>query len=344
MALTQIFYDTFTDTTGTDILVHTPDTGVGWSAIVGNADPDNTQIGSDGTLVQPFHNGTQRNYFAINAAQPATANQQVSAVYNGATVRLCLRLNNGSSSANCVLVEFSNSLNRTDIIVVSEGVRTALTNRSAFGAIVVGAVCRAQIDESNNVYAWIDDVPVDWSQDLGQFDYNVASAPISGAVGWCGVKSYSTGGADNFTAWYDTGGGGASNITISETLPALSSSMSMTFTSAAGTSNVSISDTLPALDSSLSMTFTAAGVGTITIPDWANNTGTALPSITDITVNVRSLVDGSTVYRTTTASTDVNADCVVSDAAIVSGTQYEVTALKFNGVDYDIGIAIITAT
>ena len=146
------------------------------------------------------------------------------------------------------------------------------------------------------------------------------------------------------TNWVEYGaGGGASNITITETLPALSDSMSMTFTPTAGTSNITINDTLPALDSSLSMTY-ASGVGTITISDWANNTGTALPSITDITVNVRSLVDGSTVYRTTTASTDVNADCVVSDAAIVSGTQYEVTALKFNGVDYDIGIAIITAT
>ncbi|QCQ59767.1 hypothetical protein Barba19A_gp138 [Rheinheimera phage vB_RspM_Barba19A] len=108
--------------------------------------------------------------------------------------------------------------------------------------------------------------------------------------------------------------------------------------------NISIADNLPALSSALSMTYVAAGVGTITISDWANNTGTALPNLTGITVNVRSLIDGSTVYRTTTASTDVGSDCVVSDAAIVTGTQYEVTALKFNGADYDIGIAIITAT
>jgi len=108
---------------------------------------------------------------------------------------------------------------------------------------------------------------------------------------------------------------------------------------------VSIADTLPAIESSVSMTYEApAGAGTITISDWANNTGTPLPNLTGITVNVRSLVDGSLVYRTTTATTNAGSDCVVSDAAIVTGTEYEVSAIKFNGVDYDIGIAIITAT
>ncbi|WP_203228814.1 hypothetical protein, partial [Flavobacterium sp. LMO6] len=54
--------------------------------------------------------------------------------------------------------------------------------------------------------------------------------------------------------------------------------------------NISIADNLPALSSALSMTYVAAGVGTIAISDWANNTGTALPNLTGITVNVRSLI------------------------------------------------------
>ena len=126
---------------------------------------------------------------------------------------------------------------------------------------------------------------------------------------------------------------------------AASNPFSITVNAAPTGSDITISDTLPALDSSLTMTYDApASVGTITISDWANNTGTPLPNLTEVTVNVRSLVDGSLIYRTTTATTNAGSDCIVSDAAIVTGTDYEVSAIKFNGVDYDIGIAIITAT
>jgi hypothetical protein len=108
--------------------------------------------------------------------------------------------------------------------------------------------------------------------------------------------------------------------------------------------NISIADNLPALSSALSLTYAAAGVGTITISDWANNTGTALPNLTGITVNVRSLIDGSTVYRTTTATTDGGSDCTVSDAAITPATNYKVTTIKYNGSYYDIGVSVVLAT
>lgn len=138
-----------------------------------------------------------------------------------------------------------------------------------------------------------------------------------------------------------------SGIIVTGTDTATNTAVSNAFnitTTVAGVSNISIGTNLPTLTSAMSMTFTPSSVGTITISDWANNTGTPLPSITGITVNVRSLVDGSAVYRTTTASTTSGSDCIVSDESIIPDTEYEVTALKFNGTSYDIGIAIITAT
>lgn len=115
-------------------------------------------------------------------------------------------------------------------------------------------------------------------------------------------------------------------------------------TISSGTYNISVVDTLPALTDSMSMTFTPSGVGTITILDWANNTTTPLVDLSGITVDVYDITTGSLVYHTTSATVDSGSDCVVSDASIVPATDYKVTALKFNGTSYDIGIAIITAT
>lgn len=110
------------------------------------------------------------------------------------------------------------------------------------------------------------------------------------------------------------------------------------------THNISIADTLPAMASSMSMTFTPSGVGTVTISDWVNNTGTYLADLSGITVDVYDIATGALVYHTTSATVNSGNDCVVSDASIISATDYKVTALKFNGTSYDIGIAIITAT
>lgn len=184
------------------------------------------------------------------------------------------------------------------------------------------------------------DLSSNWSGTQTPFTYALASGSLAGTG-----LSLSSAGVLSGTATEATQTGLVITGTDADTNTAVSNSFSVTVNAAPTGSNVSISDTLPALDSSLSLTYEApAGVGTITISDWANNTATPLVSITDITVNVRSLVDGSTVYRTTTASVDAGSDCIVSDVTIVTGTQYEVTALKHNGVDYDIGIAIITAT
>jgi hypothetical protein len=107
-------------------------------------------------------------------------------------------------------------------------------------------------------------------------------------------------------------------------------------------SNITISEILPALNSSLSITNTS-GNGTITISDWASDGGVVIGNISDVSVDVYDISTGVLVYHTDNAQV-VGGQCTISDAAIVNGAEYEVTALKFNGVDYDIGIAIITAT
>jgi hypothetical protein len=202
MSLTQYFYDSFTATAGTLLLDHAPDTGLGWSAVIGNGGT-NAQIAADGTLVQPFYSPTPRSYFTADTAQAPTLAQQVSGIYGTATVRLCLRLSGGSSLANCVLIEFNAGLNSVVISSVVEGVITQLASRGAGGALVAGANCRVRIDESNNVAAWINDVGVEWVFGSGNFEFNVSGAPSSGAVGWCGTKSYTSGGISEFRGFYD---------------------------------------------------------------------------------------------------------------------------------------------
>jgi hypothetical protein len=202
MALTEYFYDSFTAESGTLLLNHIPDTGLGWSAVIGNGGA-NARIAADGTLVQPFYNPPARSYFTADTAQAPTLTQQVSGVYGTAVVRLCLRLSGGSSSATCLLIEFNAALNNVVMRSVVEGVETQLVSQGAGGAITAGANCRVRIDESNNVAAWINDVGVEWAFGSGSFEFNVSGAPSSGAVGWCGTKSYTTGGISEFRGFYD---------------------------------------------------------------------------------------------------------------------------------------------
>jgi len=197
---------------------------------------------------------------------------------------------------------------------------------------------------ANQTFTVGDSVNVDlsgnWSGTQTPFTYALTSGSLTGTG-----LTLSSAGVLSGTATEATQTGLVITGTDADTNTAVSNTFSITVNAAPTGSDITISDTLPALDSSLTMTYDApASVGTITIADWANNTGTPLPNLTEVTVNVRSLVDGSLIYRTTTATTNAGSDCVVSDAAIVTGTDYEVSAIKFNGVDYDIGIAIITAT
>jgi len=410
MAITQVFNDTFTDTDLTLLTAHTPEQGLGWSPIIGNGGT-NARI-NGGTLVQPFYNPTASSYYTADTTESPTLAQEIEFTFSvaaGRTGRVCLRLRDGTTSANCILVEFSTALNNVRIFSVIEGATTLVAESlNAAGLLVDGVLCKAAVDASNTVTARIASTDITFNTST-----IVSGHDVAGKFGWRGVKSYDTNGIDSFTGFYDAAGptpisfdgnianqtftaGDSVNIDLSgnwsgtqtpftfaltsgsltgtgltlsstgvlsgtateatqtglvitgtdaNTDTAVSNSFSVTINAAITTHNVSIADTLPAIESSVSMTYEApAGAGTITISDWANNTGTPLPNLTGITVNVRSLVDGSLVYRTTTATTNAGSDCVVSDAAIVTGTEYEVSAIKFNGVDYDIGIAIITAT
>lgn len=183
------------------------------------------------------------------------------------------------------------------------------------------------------------DLSGNWEGSQTPFTFTLSAGSLAGTG-----LTLSSAGVLSGTATEATQTGLVITGTDADTNTAVSNSFNITVNAAPTGHNVSINTTLPALTSALSMTFAASSVGTITISDWANNTGAALPDLTGITVNVRSLADGSTVYRTTTATTNAGSDCVVSDAAIIAGTQYEVSAIKFNGVDYDIGIDILTAT
>ena len=81
------------------------------------------------------------------------------------------------------------------------------------------------------------------------------------------------------------------------------------------------------------VTVTPAGTGSFTLPALKNNTGTLLANESGITVYVYSVVDGSLVVTKTGQTTNASGVMTVSDAAIVSATQYRVVIVMSGGAE-----------
>lgn len=90
----------------------------------------------------------------------------------------------------------------------------------------------------------------------------------------------------------------------------------------------------------VNFTTSAVAVGTITLTDLSNNMGVAWSSASVDAVTVMPAALGSVVVNKTALTTTAGADLVISDAAIVTGTEY-VVGIKI-GAAY--GIAKVTAT
>lgn len=84
----------------------------------------------------------------------------------------------------------------------------------------------------------------------------------------------------------------------------------------------------------------ASADGVLTSNKFSNNTGQLLANLTGLTVYIYNKSTGALIVSKTSETTDANGICVVSDALIVSGTQYVV--VYTNGTDY--GIEVLTAT
>lgn len=214
MAITQVFNDTFTAADGTLLTTHTPEQGLGWSPVIGNGGT-NAQI-QGGTLVQPFYNPSDSSYYTANTTESATLAQELEfnfSVAAGRTGRVCLRLRDGSTGADCILLEFSPALNNVRIFSVINGATTLVAESlNAAGLIVDGVLCKASVDAANTVTARIASTDITFNASTV-----VSGHDVAGKFGWRGVKSYTTNGIDNFKGFYDVGG--ATPITFSGTIP-----------------------------------------------------------------------------------------------------------------------------
>ena len=200
MAITQVFNDTFTDTDLTLLTAHTPEQGLGWSPIIGNGGT-NARI-NGGTLVQPFYNPTASSYYTADTTESPTLAQEIEFTFSVATSRtgrVCLRLRDGTTSANCILVEFSTALNNVRIFSVIEGATTLVAESlNAAGLLVDDVLCKAAVDASNLVTARIASTDITFNAST-----IVSGHDVSGKFGWRGVKSYDTNGISSFTGFYD---------------------------------------------------------------------------------------------------------------------------------------------
>jgi hypothetical protein len=91
----------------------------------------------------------------------------------------------------------------------------------------------------------------------------------------------------------------------------------------------------------LNMTTSAASGGTITTPMLKNNAGTLLASLTGITAYIYKVSDGTLVVTKTAQSTNSSGVMVISDAAILPGTQYRTVIVLGTG---DEGMDKVTAS
>lgn len=323
MALTELFLDTFTDTSGTLLTAHTPDTGLGWTSLAGNV-ATNAQIGSDGTAVQPFHNGTGDNYYTANTTEAETLHQSIEVIHGSTAVtRVCLRLRNGSTAADGIFIEFSSAINRVKIFSVTNAVATEIA--ASFSALTVpaGATCVATITAANAVTASVNGTPVDWSSGVTEF---TVAGHDAGKFGWLGRKSYTTGGITSFRGFYDVGGGGPTAYSITcDTVTDTHSAGDVTLTYSGGATAYTLTcDTITDTHSAgvVTLTYSPAGVATITSEPLYDNTETLLANQALDYVAIYDSSTGALVLRVTGISTDASGVFSISDAALTSGVTY----------------------
>ena len=322
MALTELFFDTFTDTTGTLLTAHTPDTGLSWTSLAGNV-ATNAQVGSDGTAVQPFHSLTGDNYYTANTAEAETLSQRVEAVSGTAITFLCLRLRSGASAADGILIEFNGGVNKARIYTVSNGVATLQASSFNVLPVPAGSTCVATISAANAVTVTVNGTASEWSAGVTEFTVNGHDA---GKFGWMGRKSYTTGGVDNFKGYYDVAGGPAAYTITAETVADSHAANDVTLTfSGAGTAYTltaeSVSDSHSA--GSVTLTYNASGTATITSEPLRDNTNTLLANQALDYVAIYDNTTGALVLRATGISTNASGIFTVSDAALTSGITYK---------------------
>lgn len=155
---------------------------------------------------------------------------------------------------------------------------------------------------------------------LAVFDRELTGPEISDLYGSLG--------ADNAFGLVESGGGGAPSLVVSDGAHAhAADNLALTIIGTLTIADATHSHTTD------SITLTAVSNGTITIPavrDWG--TKALKTGQTGVQVDIRNITTGALVVRktgqTTHASTGV---CVVTDAAIVAGTTYEVVTRFADG-------------
>ena len=329
MALTELFFDTFTDTAGTLLTAHTPDTGLGWTSLVGNV-ATNAQIGSDGTAVQPFHNLTGDNYYTANTAQAETLHQRIEVIHGSTAVtRVCLRLRNGSTAADGIFIEFSSAINRVKIFSVTNAVATEIA--ASFSALTVpaGATCIATITASNAVTASVNGTSVDWASGVTEFTVNGHDA---GKFGWLGRKSYTTGGIDSFKGFYDVAAGGPETVTstIAASIPKPTLSASIAVESSTLTSIIAASIPKPTLSASITVTNPAADP-IFTSGILHDNTKTPLANTTLLHATLYDPSTGALVLRVNSPTTNAQGQVVIQNAALSAATDYDFNCETVDG-------------
>lgn len=124
MAYTQRFYDTFTETSDTNLDSHTPDTGASWTATTGNS--GNVVVdGTNDSLKCPWHGGSLQynGYTADISGSWATdhAVECTKSVTCGTNIGICVRTQNGSTDVDAYIGYYDTGSLAWKILRIDEG-------------------------------------------------------------------------------------------------------------------------------------------------------------------------------------------------------------------------------
>lgn len=198
MVLVKVFEDAFE---GAEVLLtaHTPDTGIGWTAILGN--PVNTariDDPGDGTVVQPYHSGASSiNSFAINVSESQNDAQKAVFVFGEPSFNRALgvQLQDGTTDTDGYRFAWSSSNDRFQLRRLDNSSATTLGSDILDATVVSTDILEIEITASGGITT---------RKNGGDVHTGITDENHTGGLpGLMLNKSFTVDGPDDFEGWLE---------------------------------------------------------------------------------------------------------------------------------------------
>lgn len=195
MALQLVFNDTFTEASDTSLTAHTPDTGLGWTALTNSAATNAIVSSAEGVLEQPWYAAAGNSFYVISVSESQNNGQAAELKINESSkTQVGVQLQDGATGVNGYVVEIDTGNVR--LLRLDESVEALLVG--SFETAANGDTLKITIDASGNLEVFHNTVSVITHTD----------ATYTGGLPGVSINKTSLDNGDNFSAWLDDAGGG----------------------------------------------------------------------------------------------------------------------------------------